>query len=239
MKAFINQMLIQFKMDFRDKDVVVIYYLVPLAFYLIMGVILNTLSDMMDNPFILTTTVFAITMTAYLGLPNILVKIKEKGVLKAYKVAGIPALALPLIQVIITVIHILLVSIIILLTAPLVFKVPLPQNIGLHFFGVIVIGLGSSALGVLLSSFVKSQSSMTMYGQILFMPSILFTGLMFPAEFLPKPLKLIGDLFPASLGLNMLGGEDFQILPLSLLILISAIAFIISIILYRRIVKEN
>src|SRR5690606_26720121 len=118
-------------------------------------------------------------------------------------------------------------------------KVPLPQNIVLHFVGVIFIGLGSSALGVLLSCFVKSQSSMTMYGQILFMPSILFTGLMFPSSYLPRSLKVVGDIFPASLGLNMLGGEHFKIQPLILLIAISVIAFSISIVLYRRIVKVN
>ena len=58
MKAFCTQLFIQFRGDLRDKGVLMVYYLVPMAFYLIMGSIMKTLEMDSGNSLILSITIF-------------------------------------------------------------------------------------------------------------------------------------------------------------------------------------
>ena len=88
MKAFLIQLGVQFRGDMRDKGVLMVYYLVPLAFYLVMGSIMKALEMESGAPLTLSITVFAMSMSAYLGMPQSLVKAREQGVLEAYRAAG-------------------------------------------------------------------------------------------------------------------------------------------------------
>jgi ABC-2 type transport system permease protein len=56
----------------------------------------------------------------------------------------------------------------------------------------------SLALGLLISSFAETQQVALMASLIgLMMPTILFSGFMFPIENLPKPMQLISNIIPA------------------------------------------
>lgn len=54
---------------------------------------------------------------------------------------------------------------------------------------------------------VKDQAKTSMASILVFLPSILFSGILFPAELLPEAFALVGNLFPATWGYRLLTGE--------------------------------
>jgi len=235
MKAFFIQLFIQFKSDFRDKGVLMVYYLVPMAFYLIMGSIMKTLEMDSDSSLILSITLFALSMPAFLGMPQTLVKARENGVLEAYRVAGIPSWSLPLATIIISLVHIMIVSLIILFSAPYLFGAAMPKSILFHLLLVVIVAICSESLGALLACLVKKQTTLTLAGQFLFLPTVMFSGIMFPSNLLPKPMQMFGEILPATQGLRLITDAGLQLLPLGILTVMTLTAFTLSVVLFRRI----
>jgi ABC-2 type transport system permease protein len=235
MKAYMIGLYIQFRGDMRDKGVLMVYYLVPIVFYLVMGSILKLPGLESGMSLITSITIFAMSMSAFLGMPQTLVKARENGVLNAYRVAGIPAWSLPLSAIIISFVHIMIIIIIILVSAPYLFQVEWPQSIPLHIFSMAVVAIASEALGVLMACFISKQSSLTLVGQCLFLPTVMLSGIMFPASLLPKPMRLIGEVLPAAQGIRLMKEGALQLTPLFFLLSIIIVAFTISVILFKRI----
>jgi ABC-2 type transport system permease protein len=235
MKAFCTQLLIQFKGDLRDKGILMVYYIVPMAFYLIMGSIMKTLELDSGTSLISSITIFALSMSAFLGMPQTLVKARENGVLEAYRVAGIPSWSLPLATIIISFVHMMIVVLIVLFTAPYIYGAAWPVSISLHLLSMSIVAISSEALGALLACLVRKQATLTLVGQFLFIPTVMFSGIMFPSNLLPKLMQLAGEVLPATQGLKLVTDTGLQRTPLFVLIIMTIIAFTISVILYRRI----
>ena len=235
MKAFMNQLYIQFKGDLRDKGVLMVYYLVPLAFYLVMGSIFTLPEVAMGQSASISLSIFAISMSAYLGMPQSLVKARENGVLQAYRVAGIPVWSLPLATIVISFVHMLIITCIILFSAPFLFKTVWPESIPLHLFSMVLIILCSQALGTFLACFVKKQNTLTLVGQCLFLPTVLMSGIMFPVDLLPKFMQTIGKVLPATQGIKLAADGTLQMVPLFSLISTTVVAFVLSVFMFRRI----
>ncbi len=238
MKAFMKQLVIQFRGDMRDKSVLMVYYMVPLVFYLVMASIFKLLGPEADKTMVTALSIFAMSMSAYLGLPQTLVHARENGVLEAYRVAGIPAWSMPLAAILNSFLHMMIVAVLILLTAPTLFHAQLPASIPAHLGAMALIALCSEALGVLLSCFVRKQSTLTLAGQCLFMPTILLSGIMFPASLLPKPMQIAAEILPATQGMRLLGNGAVNLLPFGVLMGITIAAFAASVFLFRKISRK-
>ena len=235
MKALFIQLWVQLKMDLRDKGTLMVYYLVPLVFYLVMGSIMKAIAMDAQTPLILSITIFALSMSAFLGMPQNLVKAREQGILEAYRAAGIPAWSLPLATIILSTMHMMFVAIVIFATAPYLFNAVMPINIPAHFFAVLLVALCSEGLGALLSCLVKRQNTMTLAAQCLFLPSIMFSGIMFPAEMLPKPMQWLGMALPATQGVRLLDDGMLAAAPLAILVGLTIVSFAASTVLFKRI----
>lgn len=109
MKAFITHLEVQFSGDLRDKGILMVYYLVPLVFYAVMSSIMKLPEMNMSETLITSISIFTLSMSAFLGLPQTLVKARETGVLQAFRVAGIPSWSMPLSAIVISLLHIMIV----------------------------------------------------------------------------------------------------------------------------------
>ncbi|WP_353894018.1 ABC transporter permease [Proteinivorax hydrogeniformans] len=86
--------------------------------------------------------------------------------------------------------------------------------------------LATLLIGVLLGIYAKSPSRLIMYSQIIFLPSMMLSGIMFPADMLPTVLETIGLILPATHGMRILAAESFiasSYLTLILFIILSLI----------------
>ena len=90
MGAFIYGVLLQWKLDLRNKGVLITYYLVPLLFFGFIGMIFTSINPESKDTLIQSMTIFAITMGSFLGTPIPLVEQYSGDIKKAYKVGGIP-----------------------------------------------------------------------------------------------------------------------------------------------------
>ena len=235
MKAFAIQLWVQLRMDLRDKGTLMVYYLVPLVFYVVMGSIMKAIAVETKTPLVLSITIFTLSMSAFLGMPQNLVKAREQGILEAYRAAGIPAWSLPLVTIILSTLHVTIVATVILVTAPYLFGATQPEHLALFYFSVLLIALCSEGLGSLLSCLVKKQNTMTLAAQCLFLPSIMFSGILFPAELLPKPMLWLGLALPATQGARLLDGGTLAASPLAILCGLTIASFAAAVVLFKRI----
>jgi ABC-2 type transport system permease protein len=126
------------------------------------------------------------------------VKEKEMGTMEIMLVSPLK----PLKIVIAKAIPYLLLSIVniatILLLSVFVLEVPINGSIVLLVFESILFTLVCLALGLLISSAAESQQTAMFISLVaLFLPTVMFSGFMFPIENMPLPLRIISNVIPA------------------------------------------
>ena len=98
---------------------------------------------------------------------------------------------------------------VILLLAPILFKANLPSQFLLFFLALAIYIFVSLSIGSILGLTVNNQAKLTMIAQLIFLPSIMLSGIMFPRNLLPDFLQAIGRLFPASWGYRLMLDHGF------------------------------
>lgn len=234
MNAFLYGLALQWKLDIRSKSLLVTCYLVPLIFFLLMGGIFTSIMPEMKETLIPSMIVMGVSMGAFIGLPPSLIETYGTDIKKVYKANGVP-LYLGLVTMFISAfIHLMIMCIIILFLAPLLFKAALPTDFPLFFLALaLYIGV-SLSIGSILGLVIKNQAKLTMIAQLLFLPSIMLSGIMFPIDLLPDFLKIIGQIFPAFWGYRLMLDNGFQFDNLWYLSLVFFAAAIICYILLKR-----
>lgn len=200
MKAFFYGVALQFKLDVRSHTMLITCYVVPLIFFAFMSGIFLSVDPSAAKTLIPSMSVFVITMSALIGLPPSLAEIYGSDVKRVYSVNGVPLSLGVLTQFISSFIHTVLVCLIVFIVAPLAFKAELPTNLPLYFCSIVILTAVTLAIGCALGLLCKNQGKLTMIAMLLFLPSIMLSGIMFPAEFLPPFMRYIAYIFPATLG---------------------------------------
>lgn len=228
MNAFLYGVILQWKLDLRNKGILLTYYVVPLVFFIFMGSIFTSIDPLAKDTLIQNMTIFGVTMGAVLGAPTPLVELFGSDIKKAYRVGGIPLWVAVANNFISAFIHLFIMSLIIFIIAPIMYNAKIPQNLGLYFFSLIGFIKVSLGIGTILGLFIKSTSRLTMISQFIFLPSIMLSGIMFPKDMLPKIFQGLGNIFPATWGLETMTMEVFNIKIFIPLVLIFIISIIIS-----------
>ena len=234
MNGFLYSLALQWKLDIRSKSLLVTYYIVPLIFFLLMGGIFTSVMPEMGSTLIQSMIVMSVSMGAFLGLPPSLIETYGSDIKKIYKANGVP-IHLGLVTMVFSAfVHLIMTCIVILLLAPILFKANLPSQLPLFFLALGNYIFVSLSIGSILGLTVKNQAKLTMIAQLVFLPSIMLSGIMFPSNLLPDFLQAIGRLFPASWGYRLMLDHGFGLENLWYLILVSCIAIISSILLLNK-----
>lgn len=156
---------------------------------------------------------------------------------KVYKANGVPLILGLALTNISAYIHLFIMSIILYIAAPLVFHAKIPENPGLYFISLAIFIAVSLSISSIIGLAVKDQAKTSMFSIIVFLPSTMLSGIMFPMELLPKVFKIIGKLFPASWGYQLMTASVFKFKNLLPLLLVFILAIAVCNILLRRIDK--
>jgi ABC-2 type transport system permease protein len=210
MNAFLYGIGLQWKLDLRNRGVLLTYYAVPLVFFLFIGGIFTSINPESYKTLIQAMTVFGVSMGAFLGAPAPLIELYGGEMKKAYKVGGIPLWTAAAGNVISGLIHLMIMSALIYLIAPVAFHAVVPPCALTYFVTLAVFITACISIGTLLGLFVKSSSKLTMISQIIFLPSIMLSGIMFPADMLPEALQSVGKIFPATWGFASLCSSEWH-----------------------------
>jgi len=206
MNAFIHHFTFEFRTGIRNKQLLLMNYLFPLGFYLMMGFIMAEINPPFREDIIPAMIVFSILAATLLGIPDPLVNARENGVFRSYKINGVPSISILVIPALTTILHLVIVIILITATAPLLFDAPLPVN-WLNF-ALIFVAMAFTCAGIsVLIGVVSPSSRMTvLWSQLIFVPSMLLGGMMVPYSMLPAAAGKIAQLLPATQAMNAFNG---------------------------------
>lgn len=234
MSAFLYGVALQWKLDIRSKSLLITCYVVPLLFFAIMGGIFTSILPDSKATLIQSMTVMGVSMGALVGLPPSLVELYGSDVKKMYQANGVP-LYLGLISMFLSAfLHLMLMSAILYLIAPLAFHAVVPANPPQYFGSLALFIAVSLGVGCVLGLAVKSQTRLTMITQLAFLPSIMLSGIMFPVSMLPGFLEVLGKLFPAAWGFPLMTENGFSLDNLWPLAVILAVSVLACVLLLKR-----
>jgi ABC-2 type transport system permease protein len=236
MSPFIYSTLLQWRLDIRNKGILLVNYIAPLIFFVIMGAVITSINPDSKNTIIQSMTIFSVTMGAFLGTPVPLLDLYGSDMKKAYRTGNIPLWTAAASNAISGFINMFIVSLIIFLISPIAFKATFPSNLPIYFLSLILFIFACLMIGTLLGLFIKNSSRLTMVSQLLFLPSLLLSGIMFPANMLPKVFGYVARAFPATHAMKIMTSVSTGFVAYIPLIAITAIAFLINI---YRLAKMN
>lgn len=238
MNAFLYGAALQWKLDIRSKSLLITCYVVPLLFFAVMGGIFTSINPEASHTLIQSMTVLGVSTGALIGLPPSLVEIYGSDIKKVYKANGVP-LYLGLVSIFLSAfIHLLIMCTIIYLAAPVIFNVTPPASLPLYFGSLAIFIAVSLSVGSVLGLWVKNQAKLTMISQVIYLPSIMLSGIMFSVDLLPGFFKIAGKIFPATWGYKLMTDDCFYFGSLWPLAAILSAAVILCVFLLKRLQSE-
>lgn len=204
MRAYAYGIGLQFRLDIRSKNLLLTCYLVPLLFFAVMGSIFTALMPETKETLIQSMTVMGVSMGALIGVPPTVCELYGTDIQKVYQANGAP-LHFGLLSLGASAFcHLMIMSAVILAAAPVAFGASLPEHLPAYAGKTALLILASLGVAGVLGLLVKEQAKLTMVCQIAFLPSILLSGILFPANLLPEFLQEAGKIFPAFWGFRFM-----------------------------------
>ncbi len=209
MKAFLHHLAYDFRTGIRDRSKLLMYYLFPLVFFILVGTFMTSINPGFRQTMIPAMMVFAFMSSALLSLPGMLVSARETGVLRSLRINGVPSATVLTIPVISTAAHMAVISLIIAFAGARFFGAALPSNLPGFLAAALLSYLAYAGVGVLIGVAASNGTAQILLGQIFYIPSMLLGGLMVPSSMLPPALARVGLLLPATHAMQALTGLGF------------------------------
>ena len=206
MNAFIHHFSFEFRSGIRHKQLLLMNYLFPLGFYLMMGFVMAEINPPFRENIIPAMIVFGVLAATLLGIPDPLVNARENGVFRSYKINGIPSTSILIIPALTTALHMSIVAAIITTTGSFLFKAPLPVNWFNFVLIFLALAFACAGLSILIGVVSPSSRMTVLWSQIIFVPSMLLGGLMVPYSLLPEIAGKFAQLLPATHAMNAFDG---------------------------------
>lgn len=206
MNAFIHHFAFEFRAGVRNKQLLLMNYLFPLGFYLMMGFVMPAINPPFKGNIIPAMVVFSILAATLLGIPDPLVNARENGVFRSYKINSIPSSSILIIPALTTMLHLVLVAVIITVSAPVLFGAPSPVNWHGFILTFAAMAIACAGLSVLIGVVSPNSRMTVLWSQVIFVPSMLLGGMMVPYSLLPTIAGKFAQLLPATQAMNAFNG---------------------------------
>jgi len=209
MTAFFHHFMYDFRTGLRDKSLLLLNYLFPLGFYVLMGLLMTGLNPTFAPTMIPSMILVAVMACTLLGLPNPVVESREAGIFRSFKINGVPALSIVTIPVLSSFVHIIIVSIIITFTAIPFFHAGEPVNWAYFVLILLLTIFTFASIGMLIGVVSPNSRSIVLFSQMIFLPSMILGGMMVPTSMLPPALYRVSMLLPTVYSMNAWRGLAF------------------------------
>jgi len=147
-----------------------------------------------------------LTMTMVMITAMAIVRERERGTLEQLIVTPLKSAELMLGKIIPYIVVGYVQMTLALMVGVLVFDLPIRGSIGLLYLLTSLFIVASLALGILISNVAETQMQAMQMSFMVFMPSILLSGFVFPREAMPDLIRWTGDLIPLTYFLQILRG---------------------------------
>jgi ABC-2 type transport system permease protein len=211
MRAFLHHFAYDFRTGIRDKSKLLMNYLFPIVVFFLMGGIMSMVSPFFKDTMAAAMILFSLMSATLLAMPSGLVQAREHGVLRSFRINGVPSGSILSIPVIGTAIHMAVVSALILFAGPAIFGGAVPKNIGGFIVAAVLSYAVYAGIGALIGVAAGKDVAATLIAQLFYIPSILLGGLMMPMSVLPSGFQRAALLLPATHAMRLF--VDFGGLP--------------------------
>ena len=206
MNAFASHFAFEFRSGVRNRTLLFLNYLFPLGLYLMLGFILTGLNPYFREVVIPGMVVIAAMAAYLLGIPEPLVGAREKGILRSYKINGVPPSSILSIPSLTTGVHALIVSAIIIVTAPPLFDAPLPVNWLGFLVSMVAVLVATAGMALVIGVASSNSRVVILWSQLVFVPSMLLGGIMIPYGELTPGVARASQVLPATQAMNAFRG---------------------------------
>ncbi|MGI6365321.1 MAG: ABC transporter permease [Bacillota bacterium] len=235
MKAFARHFSFEFLGGLRNRSLLLMNYLLPLGFYALMGAMMSEINPFFSQLIVPAMVTFAVLSSAILGLPAPLVEAREAEILRSFRINGVSARRLLAVPALSTSVHIVIAGAIIVATAPILFRGPLPLHWPAFILVFFAFLLACTGLGSLIGVVAGTSRSAILWQQLIYLPSMLLGGLMVPGHMLPELFVRIGHILPATYAMDaFLGlayGQEILYSPMLAVAILTAggvLAFVLA-----------
>ena len=217
MSAFAYGLFLQWKLDIRGKSLLITCYAIPLAFFFVMGAVFTNIMPEAGYTLIQTMIIISVVMVSAVGLPQLLMETYGSDVKSVYKANGVPLYLGVVTHFISAFIHLMIVSALMFILAPIVFDAAQPENLPLFCASFAIFVFASLSIGSFLGLIVKDQTKLSMVSQVIMLPSMMLSGIMFSVDMLPRVLEYASRVFPATWGNIAMTSDVFEAVPFAVL----------------------
>jgi ABC-2 type transport system permease protein len=202
MTAYIYHLEYDFYNGLRDRSLLLMNYLFPLALLFMMGTLFASINPAFHETIIPAMIIVAVMTSTLLGMPNPIVASREAGVFRSYKINGVPASSILSIPILSSLMHMILASIIIMVIAVPLFHANLPTQWGYFVLVGLLTVFAMSGLGMLIGVISSNSRATILISQLFFVPSMMLSGVFMPISMLPPNMQRIALLLPATHAMN-------------------------------------
>ncbi len=185
----------------------------------------------------MSMTAFVLAMNSYIGLPGSVVRYAVGDIKRAYIAGGISLWRVFVCAAVSNMVHCLITSLVILLTAGPLFGAVLPESLPGYFVALFISILLSTLVGVAIGMFSKAESMATLLSQVVFQPSLFLSGTLISIDLLPDFLQKMTNIIPLKHSFVLLQGHDDKALIISLAFI--AALLILLLLRYRLIIRRE
>jgi ABC-type multidrug transport system, permease component len=233
MSAFAYHVGYEFKSGIRDKSHLFMNYLFPLVFFALAGALMSRLDPSFAGRVVPAMAVFAVMCSFLLAMPSGLVTARDSGLLRSYRINGVPSWAAILAPSLANAAHMALATLIIAVVARATMGAPAPADWGSFGLAWLAMSAAIAGLGALIGVLAGSARAATLVAQCVYLPSIILGGLMTPPGALPPSLERLSLLFPARHAMRAFAGAQGSALSLTALGLSALLSFGAALALYE------
>lgn len=229
MTGYVHHLIVDLKAGIRDATMMLMNYLFPIGFFVMIGLFMPTINPGFVDLMIPGMIVFAIMSGTLMTVPATLIDQRESGILRSFRVNGVPAGSLITIPVVGAVGHMTIVAAILTALSAVLYGAPLPVNWAGFVVTFSLTVLSFATLSVLIGIVAPSSRTATLLAQLVYLPSVLLGGLMVPEELLPDAVAHGASLLPATQAMRAFNTIAFDGEPLTtaagpLLVLAASVA---------------
>lgn len=196
-KAFLRHFAYELKAGLRDRSQLFMNWLFPLVVFVMMAVLMGGINPLFKAQMVPAMMIFGMLSAGLLSLPNGWINQREAGVLRSYRINGVPAPAVLLAPALASLVHMAGVGAVIAVLGIEAFGGAAPADWPAFCAGWLATAISVCGMGMAIGTLMPNNRASMLVSQLLYLPSIMLGGLMFPASLLPGPLAAVSRFLPA------------------------------------------
>ena len=245
MKRFFIFLKTELKLSIRDMNMVIFAVLMPLAIFIILGIIYGTQPafegasyTFLEQSFGAACTV-SICASGLMGLPLAVSDCRERKVLKRFRVMPVSPAFILGVELAMYMVYCAVSLISLTAVAVLFWHVRLQGSLW-AFWGSWLLTMASTlSIGMMVGGIAKNSKQAGVIASLLYFPMLIFSGTTLPVEVMPQAMQKLVSLFPLTQGITLMKNTFLGIaqgnilLPVCVMLAVTAICTAIAIHFFR------